>query len=138
MREFRLDVAGVQLFAVEAGTGPAIVLLHGGMANHLAVMPLLAQLSVRYRVIAPDQRGSGKSVSAAPLDFDRLADDVVALLGPSRVADRGHRRRVERFRGGVALRIAPPGAHRPPGHGVAGLRRRKSWVIRNSSGRLSG
>jgi 3-oxoadipate enol-lactonase len=80
MREFRLEVAGVQLFAVEAGTGPAIVLLHGGMANHLAVMPLLAQLSVRYRVIAPDQRGSGKSVSAAPLDFARLADDVVALL----------------------------------------------------------
>src|SRR5262249_45939313 len=55
-------------------------MLHGGMASHLAALPLVAPLSSRYRIIAPDLRGSGNSRSGAPLTFDRLADDVEALL----------------------------------------------------------
>jgi pimeloyl-ACP methyl ester carboxylesterase len=80
MREIWLDIEGVRLFAVEAGAGPAMVLLHGAMADHMAVLQLLRPLSARYRVIAPDLRGSGRSVSGETLDFDRLADDVMALL----------------------------------------------------------
>ena len=80
MREFWYESGGVRLFAVEDGSGPAIVMLHGGMANHLAALPLVAPLTSAYRVITPDLRGSGKSWSGAPLTFDRLADDVAALL----------------------------------------------------------
>jgi 3-oxoadipate enol-lactonase len=80
MDEFWFESDGVRLFAVGDGKGPAIVMLHGGMADHRTVLPLIAPLSPRYRVIAPDLRGSGKSWSAAPLTFDRLADDVDALL----------------------------------------------------------
>jgi 3-oxoadipate enol-lactonase len=80
MREFWFEREGVRLFAVEDGEGPAIVMLHGGMASHLASLPLIAPLASRYRVIAPDVRGNGKSWSGERLSFDQLADDVAALL----------------------------------------------------------
>jgi pimeloyl-ACP methyl ester carboxylesterase len=80
MREFWFEREGVRLFAVENGEGRTIVMLHGGMANHLASLPLIAPLSSRYRVIAPDLRGNGKSWYGGRLSFDQLADDVAALL----------------------------------------------------------
>lgn len=80
MREIWFESAGVRLFAVEGGEGRAIVMLHGGMASHLASLPLIAPLISRYRVIAPDLRGSGKSWSGGRLTFDQLADDVEVLL----------------------------------------------------------
>lgn len=80
MREFWVQSEGVRLFAVEDGGGPAVVMLHGGMANHQAALPLIAPLVARYRIIAPDLRGSGKSWCGAPLTFDQLADDVEVLL----------------------------------------------------------
>jgi len=81
MYEVWFESEGVRLFAVEDGDGRAIVMLHGGMANHLAALPLIAPLSERCRVIAPDLRGSGRSWSGGPLTFDQLADDVESLLG---------------------------------------------------------
>lgn len=80
MRERWIESDGVRLFAVENGSGPVVVMLHGGMANHLAALPLVAPLGERCRIIAPDLRGSGKSWCGAPLAFDRLADDVALLL----------------------------------------------------------
>jgi pimeloyl-ACP methyl ester carboxylesterase len=55
-------------------------MLHGGLADHRACRPCVGGLSARHRVITPDLRSSGKSWSAAPLDFDTLADDLAALL----------------------------------------------------------
>ncbi len=80
MREFSFESDGVRLFAVEDGDGPVIVMLHGGMANHLAALPLIAPLSTTNRIIAPDLRGSGKSWYGNTLTFDRLAEDVESLL----------------------------------------------------------
>jgi 3-oxoadipate enol-lactonase len=80
VREFWFENDGVRLFGVEDGEGPVIIMLHGGMANHLTALPLISPLGARYRVIAPDLRGSGRSWSPGPLTFDRLADDVRALL----------------------------------------------------------
>jgi 3-oxoadipate enol-lactonase len=80
VREFWFASEGARLFAVEDGDGHVIVMLHGGMADHLAVLPLIAPLSLRFRIVTPDLRGSGKSWSGTPLTFDRLADDVESLL----------------------------------------------------------
>jgi pimeloyl-ACP methyl ester carboxylesterase len=80
MREIWLTDGPVRLFAVEDGEGPALVFLHGGLASHQAVLPLVGPLTDRYRVITPDLRGSGRSWSAESLTFDRLADDVLRLL----------------------------------------------------------
>ncbi len=80
MREIWLTNGPVRLFAVEDGEGPALVFLHGGLASYQAVLPLVAPLADRYRVITPDLRGSGRSWSSDSLTFDRLADDIRHLL----------------------------------------------------------
>ena len=80
MREFWFESGGIRLFGMEDGEGPVVVMLHGGMADHRAALPFVAPLSERYRIIVPDQRGSGKSHSPHPLTFEKLADDVGALL----------------------------------------------------------
>jgi 3-oxoadipate enol-lactonase len=80
MSAFHYAADGVRLQAVQQGAGPLVVLLHGGGASHHAVLPYAAPLADRYRVVTPDLRGSGRSWCAEPLSWDRLADDVAALL----------------------------------------------------------
>jgi 3-oxoadipate enol-lactonase len=80
MSEIWFEREGVRLFAVEDGRGRPIVMLHGGMSSHLSSLPFLVPLIPRYRVLAPDLRGSGRSWYGGRLSFDQLADDVVALL----------------------------------------------------------
>lgn len=81
-REIWYEAGGARLFALESGepSGQAVVMLHGGMASHGAVLPLVQPLASRCRVLTPDLRGSGRSHAAEALTFDRLADDVAALL----------------------------------------------------------
>ena len=71
---------GTTLFAADEGAGDTIVMLHGGMANHQAVLRYVQPLADRYRVITPDIRGNGRSWYSGAITFDQLADDVVALL----------------------------------------------------------
>jgi 3-oxoadipate enol-lactonase len=80
MREIWFEREGTRLLAMEDGEGRPIVMLHGGMASHVASLPLVAPLGSRYRVLTPDVRGNGKSWYGGPLTFDQLADDVEALL----------------------------------------------------------
>jgi pimeloyl-ACP methyl ester carboxylesterase len=69
---------GGRLAYVDEGTGPLVVLLHGGFLDHRMWNPQLATLPARYRVIAPDARGHGDStVATAPF---RHTDDLAALL----------------------------------------------------------
>lgn len=80
MREFWVESEDARLFAVEDGSGPAVVMLHGGMANHLAALPFVVPLKDRFRFVAPDLRGSGRSRYGGRLTFDQMADDVVRIL----------------------------------------------------------
>lgn len=89
-----------------AGDDPTIVLLHGLSANANEFGGLIgAGLSPRYRVLAPDLRGRGRS--GKPLTGYRMADhaaDVIALLdaiGLDRVVMGGHS-----FGGLLAIYIA--------------------------------
>jgi pimeloyl-ACP methyl ester carboxylesterase len=78
--DFTFVSSGARLFAVEGGNGAPIILLHGGLANHLAAQRFAAPLAERFRLVTPDVRASGRSVFAGPLTWDLLADDVVALV----------------------------------------------------------
>ncbi len=80
MRDIWFESHGTRLYAAEHGDGPPVVLLHGGLANHLACWRFAEPLAARYRVITPDARAAGKSIHAGPLSWDLLADDVAALL----------------------------------------------------------
>jgi len=80
MREVWTIEGSVRLFSAESGEGPALVFLHGGLADHRAVLPVVQPLSNRYRVVTPDLRGSGRSWCSASLTFERLSGDLVRLL----------------------------------------------------------
>ena len=63
------------------GSGYPLVLLHGGSARWQASMPIIAELSKRYRIYAPDLRGHGRS-GRAPGHYtvSDYAMDVGAFL----------------------------------------------------------
>ncbi|WP_224703659.1 alpha/beta fold hydrolase [Devosia aquimaris] len=77
-----LDHDGARLWYASLGTGPAVILLHGGLGhagNCAYQIPVLADAG--YRVIALDTRGHGRSTSDnSPYHYSRLATDVLALI----------------------------------------------------------
>jgi len=80
-RDIWFECDGARLFALELGQGRPIVFLHGGLADHRAALFRVGRLAASHRLVVPDLRGSGRSVHAGALSWDRLADDVAALLG---------------------------------------------------------
>jgi pimeloyl-ACP methyl ester carboxylesterase len=75
------DVNGIRLHYLAAGRGDPVVLLHGFAQTSHMWRPLIAELSGRHTVIAPDLRGFGQS--AAPADgYTKvaMAQDVHVLL----------------------------------------------------------
>src|SRR5271166_94620 len=79
------DVAarGARIRFVEAGQGPPLVLVHDCLASRLEWDDVLARLSLRFHVIAPDLPGFGESEKPAPgrydYDFDAFAESLVDL-----------------------------------------------------------
>jgi pimeloyl-ACP methyl ester carboxylesterase len=66
------------LFWTDTGTGRPLVLLHGGFVDHGMWDDQITAFSGRYRVIAPDARGHGRSgIATEPF---RHTDDLAALL----------------------------------------------------------
>jgi pimeloyl-ACP methyl ester carboxylesterase len=97
----RIAVAdGVGLSVAVAGSGPAIVLLHGFPQTHVMWRHVAADLVADHTVIVPDLRGYGASDKPAEADEDTyskrtMAADVVAIaraLGHERFALAGHDR----------------------------------------------
>jgi len=76
-------VDGVKLWYAAFGPpgAPAIILLHGGLANSNywgSVVPILARM---YRVIVVDSRGHGRSSrDGTPIGYEVMARDVVGLM----------------------------------------------------------
>jgi len=76
-----LGAAGA-LHGIELGHGRPLLLLHGVTANAYVWLPVMEQLAERYRAIAIDQRGHGRSAVAADRRYDAAvyADDVAAVV----------------------------------------------------------
>ena len=80
---------GIDIYYVEAGEGEPLLLLDNAMVSTNPVWAALpfayasfaGTLAEHFRVIAPDTRGSGKSVHpGGPIPAALLADDVAALI----------------------------------------------------------
>jgi pimeloyl-ACP methyl ester carboxylesterase len=72
---------GGSIHAVEAGSGPPIVLVHGVTLSVLTWARQFTGLEGTHRVIAIDQRGHGRSVAGTDgYRFDRMAEDVLDVL----------------------------------------------------------
>jgi 3-oxoadipate enol-lactonase len=74
------SIRGTAFFYDEQGSGTPVVLLHGFPLDSRIWAEQRAALSERFRVITPDLRGFGKSVSTDPFSLETLAEDVHALL----------------------------------------------------------
>lgn len=93
-----LDVGGIRLHYVEAGSGPAIVLVHGASSNlNEFTHSLMPRLAAHHRVIAFDRPGYGYSerpgAAAGWLDPGKLAGlllDAAEQLGAERPLLVGH------------------------------------------------
>lgn len=77
-----LTINGVSYHVVDRGRGSVLLLVHGFPLDHSMWEAQLAALGGRYRVIAPDLRGFGRSggPDVAVLTMEQLADDLAALL----------------------------------------------------------
>jgi pimeloyl-ACP methyl ester carboxylesterase len=66
----------------EAGSGEAVLLLHGLGGDHTVWNAQIGPLGERYRVLAPDLRGHGRSPTpdGSTFAFDELEQDLEALL----------------------------------------------------------
>ncbi len=74
-------VNGIRMYYEVHGTGPALVLLHGGAGNGMQFEKQLPDFVPHFRCIVPDLCGQGRSTDrAAPLTYHAMAEDVVALL----------------------------------------------------------
>jgi proline iminopeptidase len=77
-----VEVRGVALFEVRVGTGPELVVLHGGPgAHHDYLRPGFDRLAARRTVVYYDQRGGGRSPVAreVPVGWTEQVADLEAL-----------------------------------------------------------
>ena len=81
IRARRLTANGIATSVLEAGSGPSLLLLHGGIeCGGVYWAPVISRLADSYRVVVPDVPGLGESAPAATLDAAAFADWFSALL----------------------------------------------------------
>jgi pimeloyl-ACP methyl ester carboxylesterase len=74
-------VNGIDLYYRIEGDGPPLLLLHGGLANSDYWSKEIPVLAKKFKVIAVDSRGHGRSTfTDEPISYELMASDVVALL----------------------------------------------------------
>ena len=75
------NVDGVQLHYLNAGRGPAVILLHGFAETSRMWRPLLPVLAEKFTVIAPDLPGIGdSSIPESGIDMKTSASRIHALV----------------------------------------------------------
>ena len=115
MTERTVRVNGKDIFVADTGTGPPVVLLHGGgpgasgMSNYSRNIEPLAQ---HFRVIVPDMPGYGRSAKGVDGSdpFGYLADHIRGMLDVLGI-DRAHLVG-NSYGGSCALRLALDTPHR--------------------------
>lgn len=79
--ERRVRLAGVSTALLEAGSGPPLVLLQGGIECGGAYWaPVIERLAEEHRLVVPDVPGLGESEPLSELDADVFADWFDELL----------------------------------------------------------
>jgi pimeloyl-ACP methyl ester carboxylesterase len=75
-----------------AGSGPSLVIVHGGTGDRSRWTPLFPLLAPRFHVCAMDRRAHGASGDSLPYSLQKEVDDVVAVVAaqPGPVFVLGH------------------------------------------------
>jgi pimeloyl-ACP methyl ester carboxylesterase len=78
-----VDINGHPTWVDERGSGAeTVLLLHGGLSNSDLLLDTLGDgLAERYRVVAFDRRGHGRTADTdAPFHYDDMAEETVGIL----------------------------------------------------------
>lgn len=68
------------IYYQEYGSGPPLILLHGGTVTSQMWQPSVPSFAAHFRVLTPDTRGHGRTNNPlGTLSYRALADDVVAF-----------------------------------------------------------
>lgn len=113
--ERTVAVAGKPVFVAETGTGPAVVMLHGGGPGASGVSNYsrnIDALATHFRVIVPDMPGYGRSAKGVDQSdpFGYLADTIRGLIDELGI-DTAHLIG-NSYGGSAALRLALDTPHR--------------------------
>ena len=74
-----IDTAGARIYYTREGTGPPVLLVQGvGVIGH-GWKPQVDGLRDAFTLITIDNRGIGRSTSAAPPTIEQMAGDVIAV-----------------------------------------------------------
>jgi pimeloyl-ACP methyl ester carboxylesterase len=75
---------GLRVHYAEAGSGPALLLIHGFLVSHREWLPVLPHLTGTFRCILPDLPGFGGSDKRAPGDYpytrEAFAETIADLM----------------------------------------------------------
>ena len=76
------DINELRLYYEIHGSGPPVLLLHGGLLTiDFMFGPLIPTLAARRRVVAVELQGHGRTADTGrAMSYDQLADDVAVLL----------------------------------------------------------
>jgi len=81
VRERCLELAGTSSLVLEAGDGPPLLLLHGGIeCGGVYWAKVIQPLAERHRVVVPDVPGLGESAPFSRMDMAHFVDWFDALL----------------------------------------------------------
>jgi len=75
-----------------AGTGPMLLMVHGGIGDRTRWTPMLPLLAPRFTACAMDRRGHGESSDGPSYSMAKEADDIIAVVNsrPGPVYVLGH------------------------------------------------
>jgi len=76
-----VDAAGLRTYYEQHGTGPALVLLHGGFCAIETFDGLTPALAEQFTVYLPERRGHGRTADVeGPITYSAMAADTIAFL----------------------------------------------------------
>ena len=81
LKEHYVMANGVNLYYIEMGEGYPLIFLHGGTGTAINWENHIVELSKKYRTIAIDSRGHGKSDNpSGTLNYKAMADDIAEFI----------------------------------------------------------
>ena len=76
-----VDLGGVRTWYDDQGTGPPLVLLHGGLVSNETWFATLPAFTGDWHVFQPERRGHGRTPDVdGPLKFDDMAADTIRFI----------------------------------------------------------
>lgn len=82
-----IEVNGVTLFYERAGSGPAIILVHGNAQDHRIFHETAKMLKKNYTVYLLDSRSHGKSMCVKTIGYEEMAEDVAEFARALKLKD---------------------------------------------------